>query len=120
MMMMMCAPQKNYESYLWSTSFFPRAKHSQSGAAGADQLDSISNQMSYISPAPPQPAQRTDTISDVLPFSIRALCLFYAVVMHGILVILPPADAIYLIITIHKSHPQSQHPPRGTHTHKKV
>ena len=31
----------------------------------------------------------------------------------GILVILPPAAAIYLIITIHKSHPQSVHPPRG-------
>ena len=65
---------------------------------------------------------RSDTISDVLPFSTRTCTalILPCVVMHGILVILPPADAIYLIITIHKSHPQSQHPPQGTHTHRKV
>ena len=112
--------RRKYESYLCS-SFFP--DHSQLGAA-ADQLDSIPNQMSYISPAPPKPAPhryhlRRFTFFHPCAASTAQLILRCAAT-HGILVILPPADAIYLIITIHKSHPRSQHPPQGTHTHKKV
>ena len=105
---------------VWS-SFFPSAPHSESGASAADQLDSISNQMSYISPAPPKTAPLRYHLRRFTFFHPYVHCAYFtAVVMHGILVILPPADAIYLIITIHKSHPQSQHPLRGTHTLRKV
>ena len=95
--------------------FFPRATHSQSGA-GADQVDSISNQMSYINPLCPSSARIAQIPSQTFYLFHPSLYQYYSsVVKHGILVILPPADAIYLIITIHKSHPQSQHPRGDPH-----
>ena len=104
----------DHEPYPWS-SFFPRATHSQSGA-GADQVDSISNQMSYINPLCPSSARIAQIPSQTFYLFHPSPYQYYSsVVKHGILVILPPADAIYLIITIHKSHPQSQHPRGDPH-----
>ena len=72
--------------------------------------------MSYINPLCPSSARIAQIPSQTFYLFHPSLYQYYSsVVKHGILVILPPADAIYLIITIHKSHPQSQHPRGDPH-----